>query len=210
MSELSNVDRLNIIFFGEMEIPVDEKKRRIAFAKALQAVLWNYYDTIHTILEISFSNDAESAIVPLAVAAAALEREYKRLIEKYYPEVADIAPDWVIAHTKQFSVWTTQTCQNGDNRPIMEQVTTSGRTEVNTVGNLALLLAAANGGKRFKRWKTFGDSKVRPTHRESGGQVVPIEKPFNVGGYSMMFPGGSSLGAPAKEIVNCRCSVEYF
>ena len=108
MSELSSVDRLNIIFFGEMEIPVDEKKRRIAFAKALQAVLWKYYDTIHTILEISFSNDAESAIVPLAVAAAALEREYKRLIEKYYPEVADISPDWVIAHTRQFSVWTTK------------------------------------------------------------------------------------------------------
>ena len=208
MSNLASVDRLNIIFFGEMEIPVDEKKRRIAFAKAFERVLRRYFDTIQSILK--FSSDVEAAVVPLAMAAAALEQQYRMLVSEYYPSVSDEAEGWVNTHTRQFSVWVTQTRLNSGEPAATGDILTTVRTEINSVGNLALLLAASSEGKRRKRWKTFGDSKVRPSHANAGGQTVPIDKPFTVGGYRMMFPGDSSLGAPASEIVNCRCSVEYI
>ena len=208
MSDIANVDKLNIIYFGEMEIPADEKKRRIAFAKTFERILRKYYDTIQDLLK--FSSGANAAAVPLSAAAAALAAEYRALIESYYPEVADEAAGWVNAHSRQFAVQVTQTRISSENPATIGDILTAIRTEINSVGNLALLLAASNEGKRRKRWKTFGDSKVRPSHRNAGGQTVPIDQPFIIGGYRMMFPGDSSLGAPASEIVNCRCSVEYI
>lgn len=57
-----------------------------------------------------------------------------------------------------------------------------------------------------KTWVTMGDSKVRPTHQAANFQTVPIGEPFTVGGFQMMRPGDTSMGAPIKEVANCRCS----
>jgi hypothetical protein len=54
-------------------------------------------------------------------------------------------------------------------------------------------------------WQTMEDERVRLTHAEADLQTVPINVPFTVGGYQMMFPGDDSLGAPLKEIIGCRC-----
>jgi len=56
-----------------------------------------------------------------------------------------------------------------------------------------------------KEWVAVLDSRTRPTHVAADGQVVGINENFVVGGYQMRFPTDSSLGAPAGEIVNCRC-----
>lgn len=41
------------------------------------------------------------------------------------------------------------------------------------------------------------------------GKYVPIGNAFHVGDSWMMFPKDTSLGADAKEIINCRCSITY-
>lgn len=56
-----------------------------------------------------------------------------------------------------------------------------------------------------KVWQTAGDERTRPDHVAANGQEVDFEQPFIVGGYAMMHPGDSSLGAPAGQIINCRC-----
>lgn len=57
----------------------------------------------------------------------------------------------------------------------------------------------------YKRWIAAKDHRTRHDHGMADGQTVPHDKPFTVGGYPMMFPGDRSLGAPGKEIYNCRC-----
>ena len=54
-------------------------------------------------------------------------------------------------------------------------------------------------------WVSMRDEYVRVNHWNADGQTVPVNEPFIVGGYKMMFPLDDSLGAPIDEIINCRC-----
>lgn len=55
----------------------------------------------------------------------------------------------------------------------------------------------------MKRWVTRHDDHVRHSHRLANGQTVPVDQPFQVGGFSLMYPGAKD--AEYGEIVNCRC-----
>lgn len=54
-------------------------------------------------------------------------------------------------------------------------------------------------------WVSMRDEKVRVSHWNADGQTVPINEPFIINGYKMMFPLDDSMGAPVEEIINCRC-----
>ena len=65
-----------------------------------------------------------------------------------------------------------------------------------------------------KKWVTSRDSRVRAggrsqyNHRRMEGVSVLIGEPFvTPEGHRLMYPGDTSLGAPAGTIVNCRCTV---
>ncbi len=60
-----------------------------------------------------------------------------------------------------------------------------------------------------KQWADIGDGRERATHAAANGQRVGIDEPFTVGGFSLKYPGDSSLGAPIGETANCRCSTFY-
>ncbi|MDE7399179.1 MAG: hypothetical protein K2N06_06590 [Oscillospiraceae bacterium] len=117
---------------------------------------------------------------------------------------------WKHRRAYDFALWITQTAQREPNLAFSDSHAAAvTRTEVNAVCNLAAMDATYRQGKRFKTWKTFGDSRVRPSHKAVDGQRMPLDMPFTVGGYEMMFPNDSSLGAPAGEVVNCRCVLEF-
>ena len=56
-----------------------------------------------------------------------------------------------------------------------------------------------------KEWVTNLMGNPRPEHEAAHGQVVPVDKPFSVGGEDLMFPGDSN-GSP-KMIINCHCGL---
>ncbi|QWY83163.1 head morphogenesis protein [Rhizobium phage RHph_X2_24] len=59
-----------------------------------------------------------------------------------------------------------------------------------------------------REWDSAGDSRVRWSHKKMDGQRVGLDEPFvSPSGARMMFPGDTSLGAPADEVVMCRCRV---
>lgn len=85
------------------------------------------------------------------------------------------------------------------------------RTEVVSASNAASIAGARSVSDSLdKRWLSSRDPpRVRTDHLNADGQTVGMDDTFTVGGYDMQFPGDSSLGAPASEIVNCRCTITY-
>lgn len=62
-------------------------------------------------------------------------------------------------------------------------------------------------GYRYKDWNTVMDGRERATHAVMNGRRVPIDEPFVVGGYRMMFPGDVTYDPPLKEVIDCRCTI---
>lgn len=61
-----------------------------------------------------------------------------------------------------------------------------------------------------KVWRTATDSRVRDSHDGMNGQEKPQGAAFLTDtGARLLYPGDQSLGAPAAEIIQCRCSVFY-
>jgi len=61
-----------------------------------------------------------------------------------------------------------------------------------------------------KKWDATGDKRTRESHAAMDGQSVKMDEAFTTpDGHKLLIPGDSSLGAPASEIINCRCRVDY-
>ena len=87
---------------------------------------------------------------------------------------------------------------------------TIARTETSSAyinGDYAGHQALGKYGPVEKVWVATLDARTRPNHlavwQSSLRSPVPFSQPFQVGGVSMMYP--HAPGAPAKEVVNCRC-----
>lgn len=94
------------------------------------------------------------------------------------------------------------------NRTNAVRAARTGITTAQNAGRMDSYVAAEKMGIQIKRrWVCTKDARTRLSHGLTDGQiVVGTKQPFDVGGYSMMFPGDQSLGAPGHEIYNCRCT----
>lgn len=77
-------------------------------------------------------------------------------------------------------------------------------------GSYTLFLA---WGVEQKEWLGTPDNRIRPDHQVAwvkysrGGKPgpIPMDKPFEVGGAKLMYPGDPD--GPADQIINCRCAL---
>ena len=63
-------------------------------------------------------------------------------------------------------------------------------------------MAVSKGASVVKQWKAIMDGKVRHSHRVLDGQIVEVDKPFEIDGMEAMYPG--DFGDPSMDC-NCRC-----
>lgn len=84
-------------------------------------------------------------------------------------------------------------------------------TEIEVLsGNVASVIAGTPTKIAIKKtWVSEADDLVRPTHLQADGQDRKANVAFTVGGFRLMVPGDTSLGAPKRETINCRCDAEY-
>lgn len=90
---------------------------------------------------------------------------------------------------------------------------TIAQTEVTAASNagrrFAIKANVSNFSKLTKVWSAVGDRRTRASHSTASGQEQKFNVAYKVGGASLMFPGDTSLGAPAREVVRCRCTEVY-
>lgn len=61
-----------------------------------------------------------------------------------------------------------------------------------------------------KTWDATGDTRTRPDHLLMEGQTVALLQAFTFpDGSRAQYPGDGSLGAPAKQLIQCRCKVDW-
>ena len=83
------------------------------------------------------------------------------------------------------------------------------RTETTAASNYAATVSSSVSGVLMdKVWISALDERTRQgvfNHLEMNQKRVPLDKPFNVSGQNLMFPGDPN--GSAGNVINCRCSV---
>lgn len=210
-------------YFGEMRISKDRKDRRKRVAEDIEDAMLTYFESLISAEQYGL----------LAIMAGSIADEYKqRYIEiarehatadQYILDHADDYVDGIRENTtsavKRLSeAEQTNSESNGDDTTLgalqwylsEDRAILNGEDQANYILDHTELVEALENGYTRKGWRSMRDRRVRDTHREVDGTVIPIEEPFEVGGYLMMTPMDDSLGAPDEEIAGCRCSLEYY
>ena len=102
-------------------------------------------------------------------------------------------------------------------RLVRYRADTIARTETHTALNMGRFekiiqtaeAAGLTANDIVATWRASQDGRTRDTHGRLRGQSVRLGQAFSSGGYRMRYPGDRSLGAPASEIVNCRCVLTF-
>ena len=193
-------------FFDEMNVLKSEKERRIKTANLIDDAMRDFF--------ASQIIDVEEGIYP--------ERSKKGyytdlLIDLYFtflPEKERYSDEFE-GKAGEFA----QNIQNTTDKAVIGNNNTEAQKKTVFSDNRARLISLneslqiwntirhkeLKGKQTTHTWQSMEDDRVRPTHVEADGQTVPIEEPFKVGKYLLMYPGDSSLGAGEEEIILCRC-----
>lgn len=92
----------------------------------------------------------------------------------------------------------------------LERSVLIARTEVIAASNLGSQAGARSTDLELdKFWIATQDDRVREAHSAADGQTRPIAFPYVVMGQELMFPGDTSLGATAANVILCRCTEGY-
>ncbi len=205
MAMLNQFDELNQTevaeirkFFEEMELPKEEIEKRIKLANQLYRVYGNLF-TVLSAMEVTNQVDEE-------YLTSYLQRGFDSVYEEYNDEhITDYAEKTCT------SVIQTSLANLGISYSLsLERAVLNACNDANSVSNYLMDLEYQAKGYKRKRWSTMLDKHVRKTHVIADGQEVEIMKPFKVGDSQLMYPMDWSLGADAKEIINCRCVCKYL
>lgn len=211
-------------YFGEMRITRQQVDRRKRLAEDIEDAILAFFEGMITAQQYGM----------LDVMSRSIAEEYK---ERYLEAAREhgIEDDYITAHADDYTdgimentteavkrlsraeQGPSQTSGEDDTDTISaimwylseDRAVLNGEDQSNYILDHTELVEALEAGYTRKEWLSMRDRKVRDTHREVDGTIIPIDEPFDVGGYLMMTPKDDSLGAPDEEIAGCRCSLRF-
>ena len=196
---LAGMDEINTIWVSKMVLPDNEKQLRVEMMNEFERLL-------KQLKPMEKPKDKSQLLLLMGIYGVMYKEIYMEIFDKYFKRyiyevshkrnISDFSRVWIANHSQAFAVY------SHDSSP-----QTIARTEVNSMCGIAQLDGYYQAGYTKKKWNTMGDSKVRTSHKRASGQIKFLEEPFILGDSLMMFPLDTSLGASAKEIVNCRCTM---
>lgn len=187
-------------YFGEMALSKPQIKQRIEFARQMEDKLLTFM-TLWGMVK-ALSDDEIFLRTQLQEFYFEVTTQYivtDDYIQKHGEEFADNFIDATKRHSKD--PWYTS-----DDRMKFD-----AENEANDILNYSDFQDAIEAGYTHKKWVAIMDKKTRDTHRQVNETVIPIEDTFEVGETLLRFPGDTEFDTSGgREIVNCRCSLEYL
>lgn len=212
-----------ILYFDEMNLLQSEKDRRIKTAK-------RFFDAMFRFLK----NQLLNLMAGTFLFENTTEQYEDELMDLYLLMAVDRYDSTVINKANKFSQYIQETTekavreakgnenyQNAIENGLRvsksdipksvlyvfseERAMNIALNETNWMYNYLNHINLIEAGHLTHTWESMKDERVRNSHVSADNQTVPINEPFIVNGYRMMFPLDDSLGAPISEIINCRC-----
>lgn len=191
-------DELNRLkkFYSVMNIPQSEKDKRVSLGNFLYDAFLYVFLMMQTEMKIKGIIDKNFYIQSLEGRLTdVLEENGITYEDNYIPTLAKEVIDTTARHLDDEYYFS------------KERALLVAQNEANTVYNHKDYIEAVNSGKKYKRWVTENDERVRPAHEEVNFVKIPITEMFHVGEDEMRFP--HDWNASPDNIVNCRCTCEY-
>lgn len=187
-------------YFDEMELSRFQKKRRKDLAERIEQGVLVVFSFIEIMREYKAVNKVR--------AFDMLNQYYTEAVKEFM-----VVDDYLELYIKQISEdIVEETFKNEDDEYYTseDRAVIISENEANTTINYDEFQQAILTGKTRKRWKTKPDNRVRDAHYEVSGQELNIDEPFLVGDDLMQFPKDMTYKPSASNVINCRCSIEYF
>lgn len=181
-------------YFGEMDLTDGEKEERIKLAKE--------FEVLFLFLLMNYKKEQSNEVKKM------LQDKYKDIATAFID--AEKPSSYIEEYSKQIIEDTIRVTNDNIDDPYYtswDRAMFIAENEANGIGNYRQQLEAVKSGKKYKTWLTMKDKKVRHTHKEIDNLKIPIFEAFQVGNSKMMFPKDSN--GEAKEIIGCRCVLEY-
>lgn len=190
-------DELNRLrrFFSTMEISEGEKEKRVSLGKLLYDAFFYIFLMMKTEAKVKGKIEKEYYKQSLdnRIRDALKDLPYD---EEYIPKLTDDVIETTARHLDDEYYFS------------KERALLVAQNESNTVYNSFDYQKAKKSGKKYKRWLTEKDSRVRLAHEEVDDMKIPIDEYFYVGNDNMLFPH-DYLNGSAENLVNCRCTCIY-
>ena len=186
-------------YFSDMDLTEEQKQERISFSEDTEDFIKL---VIALILAMSNYNAIDEDFITeqttsyyLAVIGSYMD------IDDYLNQYAsDFSADFVATTLGNISdEWYTS-----DDRAMFD-----AENEANTVLNYKDYIKAIASGKTQKTWITYGDNRVRKTHKRLDGKTIPIKSLFEVGDSFMRYPKDMKFNPKPEFYIGCRCSLKY-
>lgn len=203
MPTILNFDEINRLYFSTMQIPESEKQERIQLAKKFYKLLVPYFEKQKETRRL----DAETFTI--------MEDVYVKQLSDIYKTATSTGTydTWANLHADKFARDVTGSTMNWKRGSPNNAFTEVRAKEISLNEANLFFNQKAHSDKARKHqyhvWHAHRDERTRKPHYLADGQIRPINEPFDIGGYKMMFPMDDSLGAPPEMIVNCRCTESF-
>jgi len=187
-------------YFDDKCLTKTQKEERIAFSKEMENIMLFAFSLI---LILTSEKNYDYAIVTESIV-----EKYQQLIKKYTN-----VDDYLKEYSKEFGKEiTTSTIDNLVTAYFLsrERASAIAVNEADNILNRKDYINAVGNGKTKKQWVDVRDKRERESHLKVGGTIIGINELFKVGNSVMRFPHDTEFCDDAKELVRCRCRIQYL
>ena len=192
-------DELNKLkrYFSVMELPQSEKDKRVSLGNLFFDAFFYVFMLMKAEVKLDGEIDRDYYIRTLdGRIRDVLESKELPYDEEYIPRLTEDVIDATTRHLDDPYYFS------------KDRALLVAQNEANTVMNSVDFANAKSSGKKYKRWVTEKDSRVRLSHEEVDETKIPIDDYFHVGNDDLKFPHDYMNGSP-ENLINCRCTCLY-